>query len=112
MAKVLSAAFIAGAFAAAHPQAGVIDSLEAGAGKVPSVEAAAIRTTALPPGKLQYVRATSHFFVAGELVKEGDYVQVQKDIATRLIRNDQAVAVTDDEVRQAEAEEAAPKGKK
>lgn len=112
--RILSAALVAAAFESRHPNADVIDSIEAGTGKVEKVEAAAIRTSALPAGKLQYVKATSHFFIAGELVTEGDYVQVQKDVATRLIRNDQAVAATDEEVRAAESDDAEskPKGKK
>lgn len=114
---ILTADAVQAGFAKRYPGAGgVTPSIEAGArvgGQVAAVDAAAVKTAPLPVGKLQYVRAKSHFFVAGELVQEGDYVQVQKDIATRLVRNDQAEAVTEDEVRQAEAEEAAaPKGKK
>ena len=120
--RVITAAYLATAFAARYPNPGgdsalpgVIPSIDAGAGKVDAVEAAAIRPGSTPQGKLQWVRATGgHFLVAGELVKEGEYVQLPKNIATRLVHSQQAVEVSEDEVNKAEAEEAAAatKGKK
>jgi NADPH-dependent ferric siderophore reductase len=104
-----SAKSIAENFAARHPNPGVVGSIEAGKDKTASIEAAAIRTAALPAGKQQWVRATGgHFFIAGELVKDGEFVQVQRDIATRLKSSGQAEFVTDAEV----AEAAGSKGKK
>jgi hypothetical protein len=106
---------IAERFAARYPQAGLVASIEAGAGKAEKLEAAAsVKGFADVSGKLQWVKAVDgHFLHAGELIKEGDYVQLQANVAKRLINNGQAEAATDADVAAAQADaDAAPKGKK
>lgn len=112
-----SAQSIAERFNARYPNpggdsavSGVIPSINAGQGKADSIEAAAVRGFAEVSGKLQWVRATNgHFLHAGETIREGDFVQLQSNVADRLVRNGQAEAVSDDEVRAAQNEAAKAK---
>jgi hypothetical protein len=114
--RVITAAAIAAAYSARYPNAGagVVDSIEAGAGKAKNIDAAAVKGFAEVSGKLQWVKAVNgHFLHAGETIREGDYVQLQANVAQRLIANNQAEPATDAEVQAAQDEaDAAPKGKK
>lgn len=104
---VKSAADLATAFSARYPNAsasGSVDSISASAesGTVDSVQAMAVKGFASVSGALQYVRAKEHFYVGGELIAKGDYVQVTEGDAGRLERAGRAVPVSDADVAAAQ----------
>jgi hypothetical protein len=94
MSRVLTAASIAAAFAARYPRAGVIDSVNASEGKLPSVDAQAVRGFATVTGKLLWVQALDHFYEAGELIKAGDFVEMRELDANSVISRGLAKAST------------------
>ena len=101
MSRIIAAAAIAAGFAARYPShSGTLESLEAGAakGKLPSVEAGAVKGFSAVSGKLQWVRAKEHFYVSGEIVQSGDFVQVQERDARTLINSHQAEEATQEAV--------------
>ncbi len=94
MSRIISAAVLGAAFAARNP------STETG-GRLASVEAQAMKGLSSMT-TTRWVKATEHFFVKGEIVCSGDLVEVTEDDAKRLIRDDQAVAVTDEDLASAQ----------
>lgn len=99
MSKILTAAAIAASYEARHPaQAGIIENLAASGDTVAGLQAAAVRPYAVPTGKLVYVKALEHFYVAGELVQIGDYVQVSEKESRGLVNIGRAEIATDEDV--------------
>jgi hypothetical protein len=107
---VLSFAAIVTSFAGRYPNPGgsnTLESLEASGAKKPAepaltLEAAATRGFASFGGKLLWVKAESHFGVAGETVIAGELVQLPEVDAKRLIANGQATFATDADVAAAQ----------
>jgi hypothetical protein len=101
MSKLLTLAASAAAFGARYPNAGVIDSapvaLQASEDATIDVQAAAFRgyTTG---DKTVYVKAQTHFFVAGDVVSKGDVIEVTESEARYLKSCNKAVRATDEEV--------------
>ena len=107
MIRIHTAATLAAAFQSRYPTAATdrLASLDAAA-ELDSVEAMAVRGFASVSSKLVWVRATSHFFVNGEFVSDGDYVELEGSEAHALLRREQALPATAEE-----AAAAAGKGK-
>ena len=110
MARFITAAALTTSFNKRNPaptQPAVIADLQA-SGTVDKLEAQAVRGYSQVSGKLQYVKASEHFFVAGELIQAGDYVEVTEDDAKRLRNAGRAEYATTEEVGAAQK---AAKGK-
>lgn len=103
MSRIISAVALAAAFTARYPntESGTVD-ISASAEPVPEIQASAVRGFAATAGPLQWVKATTHFFQGGELIQEGDYVQVQELDAKRLVASERAELATDEDVAAAQ----------
>ena len=53
-------------------------------------------------GKLQYVKASDHFLVGGEVIQQGEYVQLPEADARSLVAAGRAELATDDDVAAAQ----------
>ena len=106
--KIVTLAALAASFAARYPNAaaaGTVESLQAGAaepGTVGKLEAGAVRGFAANAGKLQFVKALTHFYVEGELIQEGDFVQVTEPDAKMLRNAGRAEFASDEEIAAAQ----------
>lgn len=95
---------ISAAFVARFPEAGKLESVSAASaqGQLETVQAAGFRPFSAVSGALKIVKASNHFFVAGSLVQGGDLVEVEENVAKRLIANGQAVAATDEDIAESQ----------
>ena len=66
------------------------------------IEAAAVRGFSAGPATLVYVKAKEHFYVAGEFIGIGDFVQVTDQEAKQLVALGRADLATDDAVAAAQ----------
>jgi hypothetical protein len=102
MSKLITQAALAAKFAARYPNSGVLDSVSASAGRAESIEAAGVRPFAAV-GKLVVIKATEHFYVAGELVpastpEDVSLVEVSERDAASIIADRRAVLATDEDI--------------
>lgn len=70
--------------------------------KVDSIQAMAVKGFAQVSGPLQFVKASDHFYAAGEMVFAGDYVQLTQQDADLLVKAGRAEYATDEEVAKAQ----------
>lgn len=108
--KVLSAAALAGGTATRYPNATAdhsttIDNIfaSAEATPLPRIDAmASVKGFASVNGSLQWVQAKEHFFVSGEMISKGDFVQVSEGDAKRLVNAAKADLASDADVAAAQ----------
>ena len=103
MARILSLAALAASASARFPSAqpGTLESLSASAqqpGELTDLQAMGVKGLGGYKGKSLYVKASIHFLYAGELVQQGEIVEMPEDDAKRLVRFERATLATDDEV--------------
>jgi hypothetical protein len=104
--RLLTFAASAAAFASRYPNPGgtvpgTVD-LQAAAAKADKTEPLALEASAFrgfaPGDKLVCVKATTPFFVAGEVVAKGDVIEVTASEARYLKSTNKAHAATDEEI--------------
>lgn len=118
--RLITAAVLSAAFNARHPhsvEGGTVDlaaSAETGSRSetVDSIQAQAMRSYSQVSGPLAKIKATEHFYVAGELIMAGDIVEVTDSDAKIIVNAGRAEFATDEDVAAATAEtQKAAKGK-
>jgi len=105
MSKLTTIAVLVAGIAARYPSLdpGTVD-LQAGEDSV-DLQAAAFRPFSAA-GKTVHIKATEHFFVAGQVITKDDIVEVPEGDARHIIGMDKAALATDDEIAAAKAEPA------
>ena len=88
-------------FAARHPHQVSGLSAAADTSQLTEISAAAVRGFNAGATRLQWVKATHVFFVAGEATSVGDFLQVTETEAANLVHRHFATLATDEDVAKA-----------